>query len=232
MIATVFPSTIQGNIRSPRSKSDMQRACAAALLHHGRTTILDPGRSNDDLAALDVIAKLGAEVQDLGDKIIITSNGVAPLDNEINCGESGLGIRMFTPIASLSDRQLTIVGKGSLVNRPMDFFDEIFPQLDIAITTNGGKLPLQVKGPLIPKNIEVDGSLSSQFLTGLLMAYAASDATDVTITVKDLKSKPYIDLTLRVLKDFGMKVPVVKNHETYFLINHYGPSIITAVIPI
>lgn len=216
MIATVFPSTIQGNIRSPRSKSDMQRACAAALLHHGRTTILDPGRSNDDLAALDVIAKLGAEVQDLGNKIIITSNGVAPLENEINCGESGLGIRMFTPIAALSNRQLTILGKGSLVNRPMDFFDVIFPQLDIAITTNGGKLPLQVKGPLIPKNIEVDGSLSSQFLTGLLMAYAASDATNVTITVKDLKSKPYIDLTLRVLKDFGMKVPVVKNHETYF----------------
>ena len=216
MIATVFPSIVQGAIRSPRSKSDMQRACAAALLHHGCTTILDPGRSNDDLAALDVIAKLGAEVQDLGDKIIITSKGVAPLYNEINCGESGLGIRMFTPIAALSNKQLTIVGKGSLVNRPMDFFDEIFPQLDINITTNGGKLPLQVKGPLVPKNIEVDGSLSSQFLTGLLMAYSASDAKDVTITVRDLKSKPYIDLTLRVLKDFSMKVPIVQNHETYY----------------
>ena len=224
MIATVFPSKVQGSIRSPRSKSDMQRACAAALLHHGRTTILDPGRSNDDLAALDVIAKLGAEVEDLGDKIIISSNGVAPLDNEINCGESGLGIRMFTPIAALSDKQLTIVGKGSLVNRPMDFFDEIFPQLDIAIATNHGKLPLQVKGPLVPKNIEVDGSLSSQFLTGLLMAYAASDAKDVTITVKELKSKPYIDLTLRVLKDFGMKVPVVSNHEAYFFSAEQQPS--------
>jgi 3-phosphoshikimate 1-carboxyvinyltransferase len=141
---------------------------------------------------------------------------VAPSENEINCGESGLGIRMFTPIAALSNKQLSIVGKGSLVNRPMDFFDEIFPQLDINITTNGGKLPLQVKGPLVPKNIEVDGSLSSQFLTGLLMAYSASDAKDVTITVRDLKSKPYIDLTLRVLKDFGMKVPKVQNHETYY----------------
>ena len=165
MIATVFPSIIQGNIRSPRSKSDMQRACAAALLHHGRTSIADPGRSNDDLAALDVITKLGAEFEDLGDRIIISSNGVAPLDNEINCGESGLGIRMFTPIAALSDKQLMVIGKGSLVNRPMDFFDEIFPKLDIAIATNHGKLPLQVKGPLVPKNIEVDGSLSSQFLT-------------------------------------------------------------------
>lgn len=220
MIATIIPSGVHGSIRSPRSKSDMQRACAAALLHHGRTTILDPGRSNDDLAALDVIAKLGAEAQDLGDKIIITSKGVDPSENEINCGESGLGIRMFTPIAALSNKQLSIVGKGSLVNRPMDFFDEIFPQLDIAITTNHGKLPLQVKGPLAPKNIEVDGSLSSQFLTGLLMAYAASNAKDVTITVRDLKSKPYIDLTLRVLKDFGMKVPIVQNHETYYFSAH------------
>ncbi len=220
MIATIIPSRVHGSIRSPRSKSDMQRACAAALLHHGRTTILDPGRSNDDLAALDVIAKLGAEVQDLGDEIIITSKGVNPSETEINCGESGLGIRMFTPIAALSNKQLSIVGKGSLVNRPMDFFDEIFPQLDITITTNHGKLPLQVKGPLVPKNIEVDGSLSSQFLTGLLMAYAASNAKDVTITVRDLKSKPYIDLTLRVLKDFGMKVPIVQNHETYYFSAH------------
>ena len=215
MIATIYPSLIQGSIRSPRSKSDMQRACAAALLREGITTIVDPGRSNDDLAALDVIAKLGAIVQDCGDKIIVTSNGVHPHQNEINCGESGLGIRMFTPIAALSSAALTIIGKGSLVNRPMDFFDEIFPQLGIAVSTQSGKLPLHVKGPLIPKNIVVDGSLSSQFLTGLLMAYSASNAKDVTIEVRDLKSKPYIDLTLRVLKDFGMKVPTVQQHEFF-----------------
>ena len=215
MIATIYPSLIQGSIRSPRSKSDMQRACAAALLREGVTTIVDPGRSNDDLAALDVIAKLGAIVQDCGDKIIVTSNSVHPHQNEINCGESGLGIRMFTPIAALSSAALTIIGKGSLVNRPMDFFDEIFPQLGIAVSTQSGKLPLHVKGPLVPKNIVVDGSLSSQFLTGLLMAFSAINAKDVTIEVRDLKSKPYIDLTLRVLKDFGMKVPVVQQHEFF-----------------
>lgn len=216
MIATIFPSLINGTIRSPRSKSDMQRACAAALLHIGSTIIFDPGRSNDDLAALDVIQKLGAQVEDLGDRILISSNGIRPFENQIHCGESGLGIRMFTPIAALSNQHLTILGKGSLVNRPMDFFDEIFPQLAIKITSNNGKLPLHIEGPLVPTNITVDGSLSSQFLTGLLMAYAASNAKDVTITVKDLKSKPYIDLTLRVLKDFGMKVPQVSHHELFY----------------
>jgi len=97
----------------------------------------------------------------------------------------------------------------------MHFFDIIFPQLGISIQSNEGKLPLLIKGPMLPSSIEVDGSLSSQFLTGLLMAYAAAGASNVTITVKDLKSKPYIDLTLGVLKSFGMKVPVVADYETF-----------------
>jgi len=215
MIAIVCPSDISGTLRAPRSKSDMQRACAAALLHQGVTHIVDPGKSNDDLAALDVISKLGAEVTKQENVVIVKSDGVHPFSNEINCGESGLGIRMFTPIASLSSRELTISGTGSLMTRPMHFFDAIFPKLGIAIHSNDGKLPLVIKGPMHPSSIEVDGSLSSQFLTGLLMAYSAAGARDVTITVKDLKSKPYIDLTLGVLKSFGMKVPVVKDYETF-----------------
>jgi len=215
MIANIFPSSLQGNIRAPRSKSDMQRACAAALLHHGTTRILDPGRSNDDLAALDVIAKLGAIVVDKGDEIEITSKGVHPVSDQLHCGESGLGIRMFTPIAALSGQPLTISGSGSLVNRPMNFFDEIFPQLNITIQSQHGKLPLSIQGPLVPQTITVDGSLSSQFLTGLLMAFSAANAKGVTIHVKDLKSKPYIDLTLSVLSAFGMKTPWVVQYEQF-----------------
>ena len=215
MNVTIIPSAVSGNIRAPRSKSDMQRACAAALLHHGETRITDPGRSNDDKAALDVIAKLGATVEDLGHSILVKSSGVNPLHEMIHCGESGLGIRMFTPIAALSEKPLTISGTGSLVSRPMGFFDEIFPQLNISIKSQSGKLPLHIQGPLQPATIEVDGSLSSQFLTGLLMAYSASGASGVTIKVKDLKSKPYIDLTLSVLKSFDMKVPQVVNYESF-----------------
>ena len=226
MIANIFPSSLHGNIRAPRSKSDMQRACAAALLHHGTTRILDPGRSNDDLAALDVIAKLGATVVDKGDEIEITSKGVHPVSDQLHCGESGLGIRMFTPIAALSGQPLTISGSGSLVNRPMNFFDEIFPQLNIAIQSQQGKLPLSIKGPLVPQTITVDGSLSSQFLTGLLMAFSAANAKGVTIHVKDLKSKPYIDLTLSVLSAFGMKTPWVVQYEQFVFEDndHHAPE--------
>jgi 3-phosphoshikimate 1-carboxyvinyltransferase len=221
MIATVHPSYINGTVRAPRSKSDMQRATAAALLHNGRTVIKDPGRSNDDLAALEVIQKLGATVLDKGEYINIESRGVNPSNNEINCGESGLGVRMFTPIAALSSNELLVAGSGSLLKRPMNFFDDIFPLLGIKIQSNEGKLPMKIHGPLQPSNIEVDGSLSSQFLTGLLMAYAASDASGVTITVNDLKSKPYIDMTLCVIKSFGMKLPLVKNYREFIFENSH-----------
>jgi 3-phosphoshikimate 1-carboxyvinyltransferase len=207
MVVTIHPSSISGKVQAPASKSSMQRACAAALLSKGTTTILNPGSSNDDIAALDVISKLGAQIFSKSDnEIVVKSNGVKPESSSINCGESGLGIRMFTPLAALSDMPLTIEGTGSLLKRPMHFFDEIFPQLGIQISSNKGHLPIEINGPLKPANIEIDGSLSSQFLTGLLMAYAAAGATDVAITVRELKSRPYIDLTLDVMKKFGVEV--------------------------
>jgi 3-phosphoshikimate 1-carboxyvinyltransferase len=214
MRAIVYPAKISGSQVAPASKSSMQRACAAALLHHGQTQIYNPGHSNDDLAALDVIQNLGAIVTQHADHIEVRSNGVHPIGPEMNCGESGLGIRMFTPIAALSSQSITIQGKGSLVRRPMHFFDDIFPSLSIDIQSNKGLLPITIQGPLKATNITVDGSLSSQFLTGLLMAYAAAGASNCTIEVNQLKSKPYIDLTLAVLKHFGWEVNHV-NHERF-----------------
>ncbi len=110
-----------------------------------------------------MIRALGANVQVDGSQLIIGSNGINPVSEELNCGESGLGIRMFTPIAALSDKEIIINGAGSLVNRPMDFFDEVLPQLGVVVRSNNGRLPLSIKGPLQPKDIVVDGSLSSQF---------------------------------------------------------------------
>jgi 3-phosphoshikimate 1-carboxyvinyltransferase len=215
MKVTIHPSQLKGIIQAPASKSSMQRACAAALLSKGTSTIYNPGHSNDDKAALDIIQKLGAKAEVDGSELKVESFGVNPIANEINCGESGLSIRMFTPIVALSDKEITINGSGSLESRPMDFFDDILPQLGVKIKSNDGKLPMKVQGPLVPANIEVDGSLSSQFLTGLLMAYSAVGAKDVSIKVKDLKSKPYIDLTLDVMKHFGMNVPENKNYREF-----------------
>jgi 3-phosphoshikimate 1-carboxyvinyltransferase len=219
---------LKGHIQAPASKSSMQRACAAALLRNGESIIKNPGHSNDDKAAIEIIKTLGAEVIINNEELIIKSLGIHPVNGEINCGESGLSIRMFTPLAALSNKEITINGSGSLVTRPMDFFDEILPQLGVKIKSNKGKLPMTIHGPLQAKNIEVDGSLSSQFLTGLLLAFATSPQTPlqgrgaldsqsstVTIKVNNLKSKPYIDLTLDIMQKFGFDVPVNKNYEEF-----------------
>ena len=225
MRATVHPSKLNGEQVAPASKSSMQRACAAALLHKGDTVIHNPGHSNDDLAALDVIQKLGALVEidnasnENAGSIVVHSNGVKPIGPSMNCGESGLGIRMFTPIAALSSELINIEGKGSLVKRPMHFFDEILPLVGVKVNSQNGFLPIQIQGPLVLANITIDGSLSSQFLTGMLMAYAATDAQDVEIKVVDLKSKPYIDLTLAVLNAFGWKVEHT-NYENFRFLAH------------
>ena len=219
MKVTIHPSELKGIIQAPASKSSMQRACAAALLSKGTSIIHNPGHSNDDKAAIGIIQALGAAVEIKNEELIINNSGFpftihhSPLT--IDCGESGLSIRMFTPIVALSDKEITINGSGSLETRPMDFFDDILPLLGVKIKSNDGKLPMTVQGPLVPANIEVDGSLSSQFLTGLLMAYSAAGANDVSIKVKDLKSKPYIDLTLDVMKQFGMNVPENKNYKEF-----------------
>lgn len=205
MKVSISPSVIRGAVTANPSKSAMQRAVAAALLAKGKTIIHNPGLSNDCLAALEVAENLGAMVKRVGDTIQITGKGVQPFYDEINCGESGLGIRMFTPIAALAEMPITINGHGSLVTRPMHFFEEVLPQLGVQIKSREGKLPLEIKGPLQANNITIDGSLSSQFLTGLLMAFGAV-ADKAAITVKDLKSKPYIALTLQIMEHFGVKV--------------------------
>ncbi len=230
MKVVIHPSQLKGNIRTPASKSSMQRACAAALLTKGTSKINNPGNSNDDKAMMKVIEALGATIKIEKDKIIIVSDGVRPVMDEVNCGESGLGIRMLTPIIALSKKEITIKGEGSLLSRPMDFFDEILPKLSVKIKTNNGKLPMVVHGPLQPANIEVDGSVSSQFITGLLMAYGASlnpsqggtldsDSSTISIKVRNLKSKPYINLTLDVMKQFGLRVPENKNNEEFIFYN-------------
>jgi 3-phosphoshikimate 1-carboxyvinyltransferase len=226
MLVTIQPSALTGTIRAPASKSSMQRACAAALLRAGETVIYHAGYSNDDKAALQMLRDLGAGVTELAEgSVVVQSKGMKPdggVPMEVNCGESGLGLRMFAPIIALSDRSITVRGKGSLLNRPMDFFDEVFPLLGIRVVSNKGKLPLEIQGPLQSRSIVIDGSLSSQFLTGLLMSFAAAGAKGVSIKVNNLKSKPYIDLTLQVMRHFGWSVE--NNNYEEFLFTGAAPA--------
>jgi 3-phosphoshikimate 1-carboxyvinyltransferase len=112
---------------------------------------------------------------------------------------------MFSPIAALYPAEITMVGANSLKKRPMFMIEEALNQLGVKCTSSGGFLPLTIQGPIVGGYCEIDGSVSSQLLTGLLMALPLA-AKDSEIKVKNLKSKPYIDMTIQILKSFGIEI--------------------------
>jgi 3-phosphoshikimate 1-carboxyvinyltransferase len=218
MIATIEPGTVSGTIAAPPSKSHTQRIYAAALLHQGTTYVHGAGHSDDELAAFSIIQQLGARIEQLpGGVVAVSSNGIQPISGEINCVESGLSTRLFAPIAALSSQPITIHGKGSLLKRPMHDFNEILPALGVALPGFNGFVPFTLQGPLVPRNITIDAGESSQFLSGLLFALASVAKETITVSVKALTSKPYIDLSLAVLAHFGR--PVYHNRYREFIID-------------
>lgn len=212
----VSARALSGSVATPASKSYMQRACAAGLLFRGKTTIDNAGNSADDLAALQTVQALGARVHlGQGNRLVIHSTGqVKPTASHIYCGESGLSARLFLPIAATSNEIITVHGSGSLLRRPMIAHINALQQMSVAVAHRDGRLPIQVHGPLQPRATSIDGRVSSQFVSGLLFALAATVTEPVSLTVINPQSLPYIDLTLEVLQHFGFYV-VHKGYEQF-----------------
>lgn len=204
MEKTVVPSRIKGSVLAPASKSMTQRAIAGALLAGGESTIVNPSYCDDSLAAMTIATGLGARVNPGASEMKITGGRILR-EHKLNCGESGLAVRMFSPIAALWPEEIMMTGAGSLKKRPMSMIEEALLQFKVVCTSNNGYLPLSIKGPLKGGDCEIDGSVSSQLLTGLLMALPVAGKNSV-INVNNLKSRPYIDMTLQVLDKFGIKV--------------------------
>ncbi len=209
----IGPSNIKGAIKAPSSKSVMIRAVAASLLADGTSILRSPSYSVDSLAALHIARTLGADISiedsPKGDSYITIRGNRGLAERQIRgqvleCGESGLCMRMFTPIAGLLDRDIHLEAKGSLVERPVGMV-EALSIMGAAVMTSQGFPPVKVKGPIRPGRYEIDGSQTSQFLTGLLMALPLCNG-DSEIRVKGLMSKPYIRVTIDVMKRFGVEV--------------------------
>ena len=201
---------LTGTITPPCSKSYAQRALAAALLAKGETVLRNLDFCDDTLSAIRVIETLGAKVERLNERTVKVVGGLAPQSSTLEVGESGLATRMFTPIASLCNTPITIQGKGTLLYRPMHMMIEPLRKLGVDVRDGGGRLPIEVCGPINGGEIEVDGSVSSQFLTGLLMALPLAEE-DTTIAVENAVSKPYLDMTIDMASKFGVKI----SHNDY-----------------
>ena len=209
---------IAGEIVAPSSKSHTQRAIALAILNQGKTVIYGLGFADDEKVAINIAKQLNTKVEIEGDVVVIISDGKdgianAPYTKEIfSVGESGLSARMFSPILALKDNPVQIIGEGSIVTRPMSFFSTYLPELNVDISTNNDCLPLDLCGPLTPQNITVDGSFSSQYITGLIYAFVGAERNaEHKLKIDNPKSVPYIHLSLNVLKQFGIDLTLEDN---------------------
>ena len=208
---------VQGTVHAPSSKSYAQRAIAAALLAEGETVLENMELCSDTRAALMVAGSLGATAVHNDELTYTIKGGMRPVASTIDIGESGLSTRMFTPIASLSAKPLTITGRGSILKRPMEMMIGPLSSLGVSVTAQeGGYLPITVQGPLAGGEAEVDGGVSSQFLTGLLMALPLAQ-NDTTLYVGRLNSIPYINMTIDVLRNFGIEVGHNEDYSEFFI---------------
>lgn len=206
---TVHRSRINGTIAAPASKSHAQRLLAGALLAKGTSTIHNPSRSDDAMAAMGIIESLGARIEDHEDHLRITG-GFKPVSQKLDCREAGLCLRMFSPVAALADQTMILNGTGSLLKRPVQMVTDALNQIGVRSQSQDGFVPIWIHGPLKSGHVRIDGSISSQLLTGMLLALPVVKG-DSIIEVADLQSRPYIDLTLHVLNQFGIHV----EHDGY-----------------
>lgn len=219
----ISPSPVFGKIRPPCSKSYAQRALAAALLCKGETHISNIEMCDDTRYALNAITDLGAKATQTGESDYQIEGGLNPATDTINTGESGLATRLFTPIAALCDRKLTITGNGTMLKRPIGMMIAPLRNLGAEVESDG-YLPITVHGPLRGGESKVEAYVSSQFLTGLLMSLPLA-AEDTILHVEQPNSLPYLSMTVDMAAKFGIRMEHTGFHE-FFIPGgqHYRPS--------
>ena len=212
MNITIFPSIISGILKVPASKSQFIRTVAAAMIAGGTSRITNPSTCDDAMAILRIAEQFGAKISSNGNMLEIEGTGDFPGGQIFLCNESGLVARIMLSLASLSGGMNILKGSGTLLNRDLGDFEGILGKLGVKCESDSGRLPVMVKGPLTGGKVEVDGSKSSQFISGLLMALPMAQS-DSVLMVHDLKSRPYLDMTLETLNTFGVRVLNVKHRR-------------------
>ena len=206
----IKPSTLNGKIEIPPSKSYSHRVVIAAALAESekKSTIDNLKFSVDITTTTDIMENWGAKIKRFESALEIVGNDgkVVPKDKYVQCNESGSTIRFLIPIGITNENELVFDGKGKLVDRPLDSYYKIFDKQGIFYKNENGKLPLTVNGKLKAGNYEIEGNISSQFITGLLYALPLLDGDSKLTINKNLESKGYIDLTLEILKLAGIEI--------------------------
>jgi len=209
MDATVSQSTVGGRAQAPPSKSYTHRAVLAAG-YADDTTVYDPLVSADTRATMRAVEAFGGSVDivDDGTRLAVDGFGSGPETpaDVIDCANSGTTMRLVTAAAGLAPGLTVLTGDESLRSRPQKPLLQAIEQLGgrAQSTRENGQAPLVVGGPMTGGSAAIPGDVSSQFVTALLMVGPHTDAGVDIVLQTELKSAPYVDITLEVLDDFGV----------------------------
>ncbi len=207
-VKIVGPQSISGELRAPRSKAYTHRALVASLLSKGESVVDNPLKCDDTNRTLGAIERLGARISNGPNGMRIVGTEARPGSSEpIECGESGATLRFLTAVSATMPQRIGLKAVGGLANRPLAPLVRALEELGatIWVELSDGDLNVTVQGPLKGGSTTIEGGISSQFISGLLFA-APLAHQGTTIEVKGtLESKPYVDLTLKVLEKHGIR---------------------------
>lgn len=209
----VKKSCVSGKVTATPSKSFAHRLILLAALTKGRFIIENISYSKDILATVGAIKALGVKVIE-NDKSLIIENDGQYLDNvEIDCFESGSTLRFIIPIIYALNKTATLIGRGKLVSRTYEDLYKALSNKGLKFSNKQG-LPLTIKTEYVENIFEINGDVSSQYITGLLLALYYIGEGKIKLTSK-LVSKPYVDITIETLKLFGAIVKI--ENDTIYL---------------
>ena len=216
----IYPTRLKGKVNIPPSKSMAHRAIICASLSDKLCKIDNINYSDDIIATIDAMKSLGAKITKYENHIDIIGayNNIENTKKSkvIDCNESGSTLRFLIPISLLFEGSSKFIGRGNLGKRPLTTYYNIFEKQNIRYSYEKDNLNLEVEGKLKGGNFEVDGNVSSQFISGLLFTLPLLKEDSKIIITTHLESKSYVDLTLQVMKDFGIEV--INNNYKEFII--------------
>lgn len=206
----ISPSVLRGNLSIPASKSCAHRAVICAALADGVSTLSGITMSKDIEATISSMTALGASFEINGD--IVTVKGISGgIDGtaEIDCNESGSTLRFIMPVAAALGVKSVFIGKGRLPQRPIDIYKRELKNHGITFHTE--EMPYEISGVLTGGKYEIEGNVSSQFITGLLFALPLAKEDSEIIMTSHLESRPYVDITIDILHRYGIEISETEN---------------------
>ena len=207
MRVEIKPSALHGTVTAPPSKSMAHRLLICAGLSEGESVVRRLAFSQDVKATIDCLRALGAEIRLDGDTAFVKGTDVRKAIGKtavLNCNECGSTLRFFTPLCMLCGEERVLRGSPYLMTRPMDVYEKI--ARDQGIRFKKAEDHLTVEGRLKSGVYEVAGNISSQFISGLLFTLPLLDSDSEIRILPPVESKPYIDMTVAALRQFGIEV--------------------------